>query len=239
MKKVLLIVVVLALGAGGVVAYRGYELLRTFGCIGNCNNGNGGATAVRGSGRIVTEARTVGPFTSIHLGGIGSASIARTGTTGLSISADDNLIPLIMSEVKDGALYLSIKNAVSIRAGHVEYRVTVGDLREVDVSGAADLQAADLAGAALAVTVSGAGQARLSGRTDDLTAGVSGAGSLDAAALDAKRATIAASGSGSVLVNASDMLDASASGAGNVRYLGGPKLATHVSGAGSVRQARQ
>ena len=228
MKKVLLIVLVLVLGAGGVAAYRGYEFFQTV-----------VATAVRGSGKITTEARAVGSFTSIHLAGVGSASIERTGTTGLSISADDNLLPLITSEVKDGTLHLSIKSGASISSAHVEYRVTVGDLREIHVAGSASLRADDLVGAVLAVEVSGAGRVRLSGRTEALTVAVSGAGSLDATALNAKRATVETSGAGSVSVNVSDTLDARASGAGSVRYVGEPKLTSHVSGAGSIRQARQ
>jgi hypothetical protein len=228
MKKVLLIVLALALGAAAVAAYRGYEFFETI-----------ATNAVRGSGQITTQTRAVESFTSIHLDGVGSASIERSGTPGLSISCDDNLLQLITSEVKDGTLYLSIKRGTSINAAHVEYRVTVGDLREVHVSGSSSLQAADLAGAALAVKVSGAGRVRLSGRTEDLNVAVSGAGSLDAAALNAKRATVEASGAGSAFVNVSDTLDARASGAGDVRYVGAPKLASHVSGAGSIRQARQ
>ena len=229
MKKVLLIVLALAaLGAGGVVAYRGYEFFTTL-----------VANAVRGSGKITTETRTVGPFTSVRLSGVGSASIARTGTPGVSISADDNLMQFIRSEVKDGTLYLGIKSGTSVHSAHVEYRVTLGDLRAVGVSGATSLRADDLAGAAFAVTVSGAGRVRLSGRIDDLKVDASGAGSLDAAALIAKRAKVEASGAGSVVVNVSDTLDARASGAGSVRYVGEPKLTSHVSGAGSIRESRQ
>jgi len=230
MKKVLLIVLLLVLGAVGVVTYKGYQLLKT---------GGFGTTAVRGSGNVVTEARTVGPFTSVDLSGIGNAFIVRGGTPGLSVKADDNLLPLLISEVRDGTLHLSIKDGTSIGAGHVEYRVTAGDLREIDVSGAANLQASGVAGAALTVEVSGAAQARLSGRADKLTASVSGAGELDAAALAAKRATVTASGAASVSVNVSDALDAHASGAGSVHYLGTPKLTTDISGAGSVAPARR
>ena len=228
MKKVLLIVLALVLGVAGVTAYRGYEFFKAI-----------VATAVHGSGKITTETRTVGPFTSIRLSGVGSAVIERTGTPGLSISADDNLMQLITSEVKDGTLYLGFKSDTVISSAHIEYRVTVGDLRDVHVSGAASLRADDLVGAALAVTVSGAGRVRLSGRIDDLKADASGAGSLDAAALTAKRATVEASGAGSVFVNAGDTLDATASGAGSVRYVGAPKVTSHVSGAGSIQEGRQ
>lgn len=218
MKKALLIVLLSALGAAAL--------------------GWSDPTPVRGSGNITTEVRAVGPFSAIDLSGIGSASIVRTGTPGLSISSDDNVLPLIISQVKDGTLYLSVKHGTSVRPTRLVYRVAVGDLREVGVSGAADLQAADLDGAALAVTVSGAGRVRLSGRTNDLTVDVGGAGSLDAAALNAKRAVIAANGAGHVSVKVIDTLDASAGGAGNIRYLGGPRLTTHVSGAGSVARAQ-
>ncbi|HLH90820.1 MAG TPA: head GIN domain-containing protein [Xanthobacteraceae bacterium] len=228
MKKVVFIVLALVIGVGGLVAYKGYELFKSI-----------AANAVRGSGKITTETRNVGSFTSVRISGVGSAVIERTGTPGLSISADDNLLPLITSDVKDGTLSLGFKSGTIISSASIEYRVTVGDLREVHVSGATGLRADDLAGSALAVTVSGAGRVRLSGRIDDLEVDVSGAGSLDAAALTARHVTVEASGAGNVSVNASDTLDAKASGAGTVRYVGAPKLTSHVSGAGSIREGRQ
>ena len=227
MKKVLLIVLALVLGAGGVIAYRGYEFFKAV-----------VATTVRGSGQITTETRAMGSFTAIRLSGVGTATVERTGTPGLSISGDDNLLPLITSEVKDGTLHLSTKVApASTQPKWV--RVTVGALREIHVAGSASLRADDLVGAVIAVEGSGAGRVRLSGRTEALTVAVSGAGSLDATALNAKRAIVETSGAGSVSVNVSDTLDARASGAGSVRYVGEPKLTSHVSGAGSIRQARQ
>jgi hypothetical protein len=177
----------------------------------------------------------VGAFNAIDLRGIGHASIARTGTPSLSISADDNLLPLIVSEVKDGILHLSFKNGTNVSSSKIEYRITVADLGNIDLSGAATLQAAGLDGKTLTITLSGASRATISGRADSLTADVSGASGLNAAALQVKRANVEASGASQISVNVSDALDADASGASNIRYQGRPRLTSNTSGAGTVR----
>ena len=74
------------------------------------------------------------------------------------------------------------------------------------------------------------------GRSDNLSITLSGSGSLDAANLRAKRATIVVSGAGDVTVNANEELDARVSGVGTIWYVGSPKLRSKVSGVGSIKQ---
>jgi hypothetical protein len=84
--------------------------------------------------------------------------------------------------------------------------------------------------------MSGAADGDVAGRTDSLSITVSGAGSLNAVDLAAKRAKVVVSGAGDVTVNATDELDARVSGAGDIWYVGSPKLQSRVSGAGTIKQ---
>jgi hypothetical protein len=189
---------------------------------------------INGSGNVTTENRPVGKFTAIRLSGIGHLVIERAEAESLSVTVDDNLVPLFTSEVRDGALYLSVvRGKRPSRAA--TYKVAVSDLREVHVSGSGSIEAAKLDSAVLSLSISGAASAKAAGRADSLTVSISGAGSLNAAGLKARRATVVVSGAGGVTVNASDELDASVSGAGGIRYVGSPKLTSRVSGVGSIR----
>jgi Putative auto-transporter adhesin, head GIN domain len=190
---------------------------------------------VKGSGTITTEDRAVGKFTAIRLSGIGHLVIERADAESLSVTVDDNLVPLFTSEVTDGTLYLSVVNGKRPSRAPT-YKVTVSDLREVGVSGSGRIEATKLDGAILLLSISGSASAKAAGRVDSLTLSISGSGSLDAAGLKVKRATVAVSGSGDVTVNASDELDARVSGSGDIRYIGSPRLTSRVSGSGSIEQ---
>src|SRR5262245_13018814 len=190
---------------------------------------------IRGSGNIITENRPVDKFRAIELSGAGQLVLERTGTESLSVTADDNLISMFTSEVKNGTLYLSVERGKR-PSGSPTYRVTVSELRKLDISGAGSIEATKLDGDALSISISGAGSGHIAGRADELTNSISGAGSFDAAELKAKRAKVSVSGAGSVTVNASDELDANVSGVGSIWYIGSPKVRSSVSGLGSIKQ---
>jgi Putative auto-transporter adhesin, head GIN domain len=190
---------------------------------------------IKGSGNITTEARPVDKFTAIQLSDVGHLVIERTGTESLTVTADDNLVSLFTSEVKNGTLYLSVVKGKR-PATTPTYKVAVSDLRELEVSGAGSFDATKLDGDALSISISGAGSGQAAGRADSLTLSISGAGSLNAAELKAKRAKVTVSGAGDVTVNASEELDASVSGVGTIWYIGSPKVTSRVSGVGSIKQ---
>jgi Putative auto-transporter adhesin, head GIN domain len=192
-------------------------------------------STIQGSGTLKTEVRPVGKFTAIALSDVGHLVIERTGAESLAVTADDNVVPLLKSEVKDGTLYLSVESGKRI-SGKPTYKVTVGDLRKIAISGAGSIAATKLDGDALSISVSGAGSGNVAGRADELTISISGAGSFDAGQLQAKRAKVVVSGAGNVTVNASDELDAKVSGVGTIWYIGSPKLKSEISGVGSIKQ---
>jgi len=202
-----------------------------------CNWSDGGPT-IKGSGNLKIETRPVERFTAISVSGAASLEIEQTGQESLELAADDNLLPLFTTEVRDGTLFLGVaegKNLTWSGKGP-RFMVTVSELRKLKVSGAASVKATKLDNASLSISISGAGSGRIAGRSDDLSISVSGAGSLNAIELQAKRATVIVSGAGDATVNTNDDLDARVSGAGTIRYVGSPKLQSRVSGAGSIKQ---
>jgi len=195
-----------------------------------------GGPTIKGSGNLKSETRSVERFTAISVSGAASLEIEQTGQESLTITVDDNLLSLYTSEVRDGTLHLGLANGQNVRGEGPRFKVTVSELRKLKVSGAASVKATKLDSDSLSISISGAADGSIAGRSNNLSISISGAGSLDAVDLHAKRATVVVSGAGDVTVNANDELDARVSGAGNIWYVGSPKLQSRISGAGSIKQ---
>jgi hypothetical protein len=181
---------------------------------------NNGGAMIYGSGKIKTEVRQVENFTSIRLSVPATLSIERTGEAGLKVTAEDNLLPVLESEVKDGTLRLSLARRTSFTGKIPVFEVTVTDLRGLQVEGSGIVKASKLDGGALSLTVTGSGEVDLAGRSDLFTVAIAGSGSVDAGELQTKRAKVGVTGSGEIVVNASDELDATVTGSGTVEYMG-------------------
>ncbi len=235
MKKVLLIVLLIVVCAVGAAGYAGYRFVSFLASCNGCVYEYNGGTVVHGSGHPATQPRPVTGFGAIRVAGSGTVMVDRTGTESLTITADDNLLSMFTSEVKDGVLNLGVAKGKSFQGKPPVYRITVAALRDIEIAGAGDVTAKDLDGDSLLVKIAGSGDVKLAGQINALTISVAGSGDVDASELKAKSATVSVAGSGDVTVNASDALDARVSGSGDVRYLGSPKLTTKVSGSGSVK----
>lgn len=97
-------------------------------------------------------------------------------------------------------------------------------------AGTASLELNNMAGKSLDSRISGTASLRVSGEVEEVSARISGTGSLDAIGLQTKHATIVTSGASNASINAEEILDVKSSGACSVRYLGSPKRNTKFSG---------
>jgi hypothetical protein len=192
---------------------------------------------VAGSGNVVTESRPVSGVNSVSLSGVGELIIDQSGSESLTVEADDNFLPLITTEVRDGRLIIGFKeNVIPTRTTRLRFTLNVRELEGIDLSGAGIVNVADLAGDVITINSSGAGTITTAGKVTNQRVNLSGAGSYDGANLDSENASVQLSGLGSAVVRASKTLDATISGAGSVEYIGSPTVNQHISGAGSVKQ---
>lgn len=197
----------------------------------------GGRERVQGSGTVTAEERDVAPFTAIDVSGIGELVIAQGEAEGLTVETDDNLHAVVVSEVRDGTLYLDFSSDVTVVSlSRITFTLTVRELERITLSGAATVRVQDLDGTQLTVDNSGIGAVIVSGAVQEQHVILSGAGSYDGAALASERATVDLSGVGSVVVNVRERLDATLSGAGSVEYIGTPEVHTSGGGLGTIRQ---
>jgi hypothetical protein len=205
--------------------------------LAGCNLGSITGGGVTGSGNLKTEVRQVSDFTQVDFSQVGTLTIEQTGIEGLSITADDNILPILTSDVSNGVLHLGAKDNQNYSTEQpITYLLSVKTLTGLTLSGAGATQARNLDTQTLTVTMSGAGSATLQGKANDQQVTVSGVGSYDGSDFATKTAKVTVSGVGSAIINASDTLDATVSGVGSVEYIGDPKVTSHVSGVGTVKK---
>jgi hypothetical protein len=189
---------------------------------------------VTGSGTMKVEKRDVPAFTALNISGAYDVEIVVQKEQSLEIEGDDNLLPLIRTEVKNGVLSINNEKSFSTKkALHV--RISVPNLEALSTSGASEFTITNVKTDEFNIEASGAGSINISGETKTLEVGMSGAVGLDAKDLKAQKVTVTTSGAASADVYASEELRASVSGAGNVDYYGDPKTVSEdASGAGSI-----
>lgn len=192
--------------------------------------------ATQGSGTQKTETRAVSGFTGLTLSGIGTVKIRQTGTESLTVTTDDNILPLLTSSMSGDILVLGVKSGTIPRPTNgITWNLTVKNLTAITLSGAGNINAQDITPSSLTARVSGAGNLSVSGKATSQIVILSGAGSYNARGFPTTSATVTISGAGSATVNVSGTLDATVSGAGSVTYYGAPQVTKHITGVGSVK----
>jgi hypothetical protein len=192
-----------------------------------------GCLGVHGSGVRKTEKRDLPAFTSIETTGAFEVEVTCQKPASFEIEADDNLLPLIETEVKGGVLRVTTTKHYSSRGGIV-LRIAIPNLESVRSTGAGKFHILDLKNDAFRIDSTGAATVVAEGQSKSVEISSTGAGKIDAHNLRANKADVRVTGAAGVEVNAIDELDVTVSGAGRVTYSGSPKVNKHISGAGQV-----
>jgi hypothetical protein len=230
MKKVGIIIFAVALIVGVALANL-FSFGRTTARLFNFSVNLGG---ISGSGNIVTEKRDVSGFTSVEAGGIFKVEITAGRDFAVEVEADDNLLPVIKTEVSGGVLKIASDRHIRSH-GPIVIRVSAPDIDGVEATGASTVSVANLNNREFSIDSSGASKVSAAGETGKLTLDISGASKVDASGLKAADANIDASGASHVEVNAVENLFIDASGASRVTYSGNPvNVEKKTSGASSA-----
>jgi hypothetical protein len=187
-----------------------------------------------GSGNRKTEKRELKPFNAIDTSGAYDINVTCQKSASFEIDADDNILPLIKTEVRDGVLFVSNDQEFH-SAKSPTIRITLSDLTRLKSSGAGDINIGDAKSNQLDLDSTGAASIRATGSAKFVTISSTGAGNIDAGNLHAEKARVSVSGAASVDVYATEQLDVDISGVSQVSYGGHPKVVNkQVSGVGSV-----
>lgn len=207
-------------------------MLSMVGCI----TGWDGGPTIEGSGTSASEKREVPAFTRVRLDGAADVKITVGQAQSVTVNADDNIVPIIVTEVRGGdTLVITSRQSYTARA-RVRVDITVESLEAVTILGSGNVEASGVKSPHFAATVNGSGDVTLQGDGNTIECAIAGSGNIDAMRFAAVRGTARVTGSGNVDLNASDSVDAQITGSGDVRYRGGAKeVKQTISGSGAVK----
>lgn len=212
------------------------------------------AKQIRGNGKLVNEARTVGTFSGVQISDRLQGWL-QLGPHALTLTVDENLLPLIETSVRGGVLEIGNPDPTTTLAPSPGARIDItaprleriaalgsaslrgtsaGTTMALETSGAGLLELALTVDTALTATASGASRIQLTGTAPKVELIASGAANL-VSELPSPDIAVTASGTAKVRVRANGKLRITASGAASVTVIGDPAERTvDKTGAASV-----
>lgn len=190
---------------------------------------------VVGSGNRQRQKRDVPAFTSISTEGAYEIEFVSQQPVSLEIEADDNILPIITTEVSNGVLRIRNNRSFSVNRPII-LKITAPNLEGLSASGAGKIEISGLQNDSFEIDSNGAPSIKVSGETKAVDINSNGAGKIDTHKLRATKAVVVANGATKVEVFASDELNANVTGPSRVVYSGDPKVNKSVNGPGSVEK---
>jgi putative autotransporter adhesin-like protein len=190
---------------------------------------------VSGSGNRQKQKRDVPSFTSISTEGAFHIEVVAQKPVALEIEADDNILPLVKTDVSNNVLYIKPSQSYSV-SEPIIIRIAVPNLEGITANGAGKIDVVGLNNEKFEIDINGAPAVKVSGETKLVDIDTNGAAKIDTSKLRAARAVVESKGVSRVEVHATDQLDVTVSGPSSVVYSGDPVVNKTVNGPGSVQK---
>jgi hypothetical protein len=190
---------------------------------------------VGGSGNLQKEKRETGAFNSISTEGAFDIEVVCQKPQSLEIEGDDNILPLISTEVSNNVLRVRSLRGYSV-SQPIKLKISVPDLAGVSSSGAGTIVVSGLKNEKFEIDANGAPKIRASGETKALSIGANGAGKIDTHKLHATNVQVDSKGVSNVQVYASEQLGVTISGPSRVVYEGNAVVNQTIHGPGKVEK---
>lgn len=194
-------------------------------------------STIVGSGVVATESRSVSGFTSVSLSGVGRLEAELTGAETLTVTAEENLLQYLASEVRAGTLFLGPVPSPPVQGTReILWTLTAIELRTLTLSNATQAKVLNLDNDLFTVDASGAWNVIVAGETDRQQLSLSGAGNYSAAGLASRVTTVNISGAVNSVIRASERIEGEISGTGLLEYFGDPEVDLTITGTATVRR---
>jgi len=190
--------------------------------------------SVKGSGTPATEERKLPEFNSVEVSGSWDVEIQCGKEQKVVITVDDNLMPLVITEVKDGTLKIYTDKNIRPKVDN-EIKIFVKELKSLSTAGSVDVKASDISTENFKYEGAGSSDIELSGKVVNFNIEVAGSADIEAKDLHAENVNIEIAGSADAEVYASKKLNVEAAGSADVTYYGDPEsVSQDVAGSASV-----
>jgi hypothetical protein len=216
-----------------------------------------GDKTVTGSGHASSVKRELTAFHGIEVSLPTKLELIQGNSEGIAIEADDNLLPLIETTVKNGELVIRPVKGVHL-SGNTPIKITVyaRNVDNLSVAGSATVKAArlvspklagsiagsgritinDLQSDALSISIAGSGRFEAQGTAKTLEVDIAGSGDVSVTKLSAQDVKVSIAGSGDANLWVRKSLSVSIAGSGDVRYYGeGTLRDSSIMGSGRVK----
>ncbi|AWH85451.1 DUF2807 domain-containing protein [Flavobacterium album] len=195
--------------------------------------------AVQGNGDTTKEKRKIGPdYSKIKVTGNFEVSLISGDTGTLSMEGEENLLPLVTTEVKNGTLFIGSENDKFLtpsRNRKITIKVPVNALSEVFLKGSGSINVKNRVKNDIKLLLDGCGSINVSVNTDNVEACVLGSGEIK---IDGQAQSFECKVVGSGIIKAYDLkapnVNAVVSGAGDVEANSSKKLKGRISGSGNI-----
>lgn len=204
--------------------------------------------------KSTSQKKELGHFTSVSLSGLGDLYIKQSKEENFTVETPDEVLPLVIVYVKDGVLYIDVKEASKHSEAKINYYLNVKELQKVTSFSSSnvyikeglegksfDLSIGNLGEANIRVTVDklnaridSGGQITLHGSAKEQNYTINGAGEINANNISGKIATATIKGSGSIVTEVTEKLSANINGDGVVKYCGNPDISRNITGKGKI-----
>jgi hypothetical protein len=190
---------------------------------------------VAGSGKLQREKREVSSFTSVSTEGAFDIKIVCQKPHSLEIEGDDNILPLVSTEVSNNVLHVRNLRGYSV-SEPITLRISAPDLEGIYSSGAGTVEVSGVKNEKFEIEANGAPTIKASGETKVLKIDANGAGKIDTHKLRAAQVEVDSKGVSRVEVYAAEQLDVTVSGPSHVIYEGDAVVKRRINGPGSVEK---
>jgi hypothetical protein len=191
---------------------------------------------IHGNGSTKTETRDVAAFDAITCDGGYEVQINCQEKQSLSIETDENLLPLIKTEVHGNMLHIDTKGNL-FPTKKIRITVSVPNITEFTSNGSTDGNINNLNNSGLDINIHGSGNLHLDGKSGTVHINTSGSSKIDAISLVSENSDIQINGSGNIQVYATNSLDVQINGSGTVKYKGEPRnVNRQINGSGKIER---
>jgi hypothetical protein len=209
---------------------------------------------IEGNNHMTTETRETGSFEKVKASAFYAVNIHNDSLSRVVISAEENIIPYIKTEISGNTLILGTRSNFNLKPNYgIVVDVYTPVLKGIQLSGSGSVNSEYFSSSSMESGISGSGDISLWTDTPDLdldisgsgsyyvkgssnlaTYTISGSGSIRASDMAVTNCYATISGSGTMHVNVSDELHVHISGSGDIYYSGSPTVDMNISGSGKV-----
>jgi hypothetical protein len=240
-----------------VVGFAGVQLGLATGVdwVSSISQFEGIGETITGSGKLITESRPISGVSRVELTIDANLEIQQGPQESLLVTGDDNVLPVLQTNVAGGTLNIRYQPQVNIRMIHQPKLVlTLKDLSvlrmsssgsvkvgplttgniNLDLTSSCNLNIQGIQADRVTTNISSSGDITIQGTANSLVLHITSSGNFQAGDLQVQDANVSLTSSGDATLWVVKNLDVSLSSSGNVAYYGNPTIHQNISSSGRL-----